>query len=267
MARSALQRATFLVGLCGCSTASSPQLDGSVVPPKDMANPPGDMPADMAPPVDMMFPGDELQVYAHTVVLDGFDDFSANEQFTTTSNSFTARVAWDAQNLYIGYAGPDLDPAAPDTKTKWMFAYIDVDPGGATGSLESQKYNTQKATFPAGFGAEFYVRWKCDATFVTLEQYAGGVTWTTTAVTPTSGHAGQFIELAVPRSALGATPPSQLGLVTWMINEKAGVEGTFAGLFTGNFTNGYGPALALTKYLRVDFTSVHPPDDPANVAP
>lgn len=271
MAPLSLPRATFAVSLLvGCSTASAPFLDSGVTADAPRHD---DAPADMfVPPVDDLPPadtagGDTAAVYAHTVVLDGLDDFSAGEQFSTTSNAFTARVAWDADNLYIGYAGPDLDPATSDAKSKWMFAYIDIDPGGATGAIESQTYNTQKAKFPAGFGAEFYARWKCDATFHTLEQFAGGTTWTTTTTTPPSGHAGQFVEIAIPRTALGAVIPQTIGVVSWMINEKPGVEGTFAGLFSGNFTNGYGAAMQLTKYLHVDFASQHEPNDPGNVAP
>ena len=256
--------------LAGCSTASAPFLDSGVTadaPRHDDSPPPVDMfvpPVDDMPPVDSARP-DTAQAYSHAIVIDGVDDFTAAEQFATTSNAFTARGTWDAFTLYIGYFGPDLDPAAADAKTKWMFAYIDIDPGGATGAIESLTYNTQKAKFPAGFGAEFYARWKCDGTFHTLEQFAGGTTWTTTAVTPPAGQSGRFVELAIPRSALGATPPSTIGIVTWMINEKPGVEGTFAGLYADNFTNGYGAPLQLSEYLRVDFASVHVPNDASNV--
>jgi hypothetical protein len=271
MAPPSLPRATFVVSvLTGCSTASAPFLDSGVTadaPRHDDGPPPVDM---FVPPVDDLPPADTAradtaQAYSHAIVIDGVDDFTAAEQFATTSNAFTARVTWDAATLYIGYSGPDLDPATSDAKSKWMFAYIDVDPGGATGSLESLTYNTQKAKFPAGFGAELYLRWKCDATFHTLEQYAGGTTWTTTGTTLPAGHAGPYVEIAIPRSALGATPPQAIGIATFMINEKPGVEGTFAGMFTGNFVNGYGAPMTLTKYLHVDFTSPQPPNDPGNV--
>jgi hypothetical protein len=251
-----MTRALLLL-LVGCGTASAPHLDGP--PPSD------------APPRDGVAPGDDAPVdapagvYAHTIAIDGVDDFAAGEQLTTTSAGFAARIAWDAQNLYIGYGGPDLDPAAPDTASKWLFVYLDTDPGAGTGSPESLTYNTQKATFPSGFGAELYARYKCDASFTTLEQFAGGTTWMTTATAPVVAHAGTFVELAIPRSALGAT--AKLGVVTWMINEKPNLEGSFAGLYTGNFADGYAAALPITKYLRADFGAASPPADPANQAP
>jgi hypothetical protein len=269
MALSALQRTTFLVALAGCSTAAAPFLDSGTgnepprpdAPPVDMP-PPIDMPPiDMPPPIDAP-PG----IYSHTVTIDGVDDFTAVEQFATTSNGFAARVTWDATNIYIAYTGPDIAPTTSDAKQKWLFAYVDTDPGAATGATESQTYNTQKAKFPAGFGAEFYARWRCDATFHTLEKHAGGASWSTTGAVPPASQVGPYLEFAIPRVAIESTGTS-IGLVTWMINEKPGVEGTFAGLFQGNFTNGYGAAMQLTKYLRIDLTSPNPPNDPGNVGP
>jgi len=242
-------RALPIVLLAACGTARSPALDG----------PPG---VD-APPSDGT-PDDGAGVYSHTITIDGVDDFVASETFPTTSTGYTARVAWDADNLYIGYSGPDLDPTALDTSTKWMFVYLDLDPDQATGATQSELYNTQRATFPSGFSADLYARWKCDATFDTLEHFDGGDLWSTIA-TPVGGHAGDFVEFAIPRAQLGGA--QVVGLVTWMINEKPNFEGSFAGLYADNFVDGYAQDLSLTGYLKVDFTSTAAPNDPANRAP
>jgi hypothetical protein len=145
-----------------------------------------------------------------------------------------------------------------------VFAYLDVDPGAGTGAATSLAYNTQHATFPTGFGAEYYLRWKCDGTFFSLEHY-DGASWTTSATVPGAAHAGQYMEMSVPLAALGA--PATLGVVTWMINEEANLEGSYAGLYAGNFTDGYAANLAITKYLVTDFGSSRVPDDPANAKP
>lgn len=240
-----------------CSTAQAPHLDGGATDAArdarvDAAG--GDAPADAAGP------------YRRTITIDGVDDFVAAEQFPTTSTGYAARVTWDAQHVYVGYRGPDLDPAALDAQHKWLFVYVDVDPGATpTGATQGQTYNTQTATFPAGFGAEYYARWKCDTTLATIERHAGGGTWTTSPTAPITGHAGNFVELAIPRSVLGAS--TQLGIVAFMINEKPQFEGSFAGLFAGNFTDGYAATLPLTKFLRADLTAARAPNDPANVAP
>ena len=52
-----------------------------------------------------------------------------------------------------------------------------------------------------------------------------------------------------------------------MINEKPDFEGSFAGLYGDNFTDGYAAALPLTRYLRIDFVSPLAPNDPENRAP
>jgi hypothetical protein len=235
---------------CGTAGSAGPKLDGGNDDPDA--------------PVGFDTPGDEQTAYRHTIAIDGADDFVALEQFPTTSTAYAARVTWDDQHVFVGYSGPDLDPSALDTGFKWLFVYVDFDPGGATGGTASQRYNTQQGAFPTGFGAELYARWKCDATLASIEQRQSDDTYTTVA-TPQAEQSGDYVELAIPRLLLGGA--QTIGIVTWMINEKPNFEGSFAGLYTGNFTDGYSAALPLTKYLRVDFASPLPPSDPANLAP
>src|SRR5262245_52650793 len=96
--------------LAACGSAASPKLDGGGGD-DDAAQPDID-----APPVEI---DASEAAYSHTIAIDGGDDFAGVETFPTTSNGYAARVAWDAQNIYVGYSGPDLDPGALDTATKW----------------------------------------------------------------------------------------------------------------------------------------------------
>ena len=207
---------------------------------------------------------DASTTYRHTISVDGIDDFLSPEQFATTSGGYAARITWDDDNVYFGYSGSDLDPAAPDTATKWLFLYIDGDPGTPNGALVDETYNTQSAMFPSGFRADYYVRWKCDATLLTLKKF-NGATWADETTVPPAARGGSYVEIAVPRAAIGATP--KLGIVTWMINEKPNAEGTYAGIYPGNFTDGYHANLQLTKYLKVDFSSNKDPNAAANQGP
>lgn len=191
--------------------------------------------------------------YRHTITLDGTDDFTAGERFDTTSASFQASVTWDDVNLYVGYSGPDLSTTVTDASTKWLFVYLDTQPGGAT---QSEQYNTQRATFPSGFAADYYVRYRADGTLTSVKSYDGNA-WVD-AGTASAAQAGTFVELAVLRSAIGAT--QQMALVTWMINEKALAEGSYAGLYSDNFTDGYAMDLALTRSLAIDFMSANEPN-------
>lgn len=245
-----------LVVLAACSSAQSPKLDGGTsedARPDAFTMPNPDAPADAPGP------------YRRTIAVDGSDDFTAAEQFSTTSAAYTARVTWDDEHVYVGYGGPDVAAGALDAATKWLFVYVDTDPAAtATGATQSQLYRTQRATFPAGFGAELYARWKADASFSSIERYTSGA-WSADAATLETARAGELVELAIPRSALGGA--TTIGLVTFMINEKDNFEGSFAGLYAGNFTDGYAANLAITKYLLVDFSAERAPNDPANARP
>ena len=199
--------------------------------------------------------------YRHTITIDGIDDFSPTEVIATTSASYIARIAWDDTNLYVGYSGADLSTTTGDAGTKWLFVYLDTTAGG---EAQSEMYNTQRATFPTNFQADYYARYKVDGTLTSLQHVVGG-TWTTASPAPMTGQSGTFLELAIPLSAIGAG--SQLDLVTYMINEKQLAEGTYAGLYATNFVDGYSTNVPLTVYLHADFTSSRTPSDPANGRP
>lgn len=249
-----MKRLALVLLAAACGTADSPHLDGRVV----------DSPLTIDAPELVDAPIDALTPYRKTITIDGVDDFALADRFATTSTGYDARIAWDDSYVYIGYAGADLAPSAVDAATKWLFAYVDIDPGAATGATQSQLYNTQRATFPSGFGAEYYARRKCDASLASIEQHASGA-WTTVGTAPSAAQAGTFVELAIPRSVLGTS--TQIGVVTWMINEKNLVESSYAGLYPANFIDGYAANLVVTKYLRIDFDSPRSPNNPANQAP
>ena len=249
-----------LLSLTACAGASAfPKLDASSSPDRDAAAEFRDA-AIGAMPDAMPDAAGSASPYRHTITIDGFDDFVAAEQFTTTSSpTYSAKLSWDDDHLYLGYHGDDF---VTGSATKWVFAYLDVDPGAATGAAASQTYNTQSATLPVGFGAEYYLRHKTDNTLTSLQMWNGTV-WVATAVTPVGLQSNGYFEMSIPRAALGS--PARLGLTTWMINEGNNVESTYAGLYTGNFTDGY--AANLTTYASIDFASARPPNDVANRIP
>ena len=219
---------------------------------------------DAAPKRDAADEPDASTAYRHTIQIDGTDDFLSTEQFATTSTGYEARVTWDAANIFVGYSGADLNPATADTATKWLFVYLDVDPSTTNGAAMNETYNTQRATFPTGFRADYYVRWKCDESLLSLKKY-NGAAWADDTSVPPAARGGSFVEIAIPRAVIGAS--DKVNVVTWMINEKANAEGTYAGLYAGNFVDGYHANLALTRYLKIDFTASRDPNDTANRGP
>lgn len=256
-----MRRAALLLALVACSKGTTPKLDSGT---GDDGPPFRDGAEVDTPAIDALVIDGPPGAHRHTIVVDGTDDFVAAETFPTTSNGYDARVTWDDQFVYVGYSGPDLDPTALDAGFKWLFVYLDVDPGTATGATSSQTYNTQTAMFPTGFGAEHYARWKCDASYSSIETHDSGA-WSTSATTLVTGRANAFVEIAIPRSLFGGA--DKVGLVTWMINEKPNFEGSFAGLYANNFTDGYAMTLPLTKYLQIDFGSTRSPNHPENARP
>lgn len=209
--------------------------------------------------------------YRHTINIDGAYDFTVtNEKLSTTSASYDAYVTWDASAVFVGYFGADLGATA--TANKWVLVYLDVDPGTATGASKTDVYTTQQHALPTGFGADAYFAVKSDGSFSQFKKYAGSA-WSVVAspgVTFARAASTSYLELRIPFSTLGATAPAKLGVVTFMLNEASGAEGTYAGLFSGSFTDGYS-AIATPKiigsYLLADFASPLPPNAITNKKP
>lgn len=210
--------------------------------------------------------------YRHTITIDGANDFTAaNEKFSTTSAGFDAYVSWDASALYVAYVGTDFGSAA--TVHKWLFVYIDVDSNGSTGSPKTETYVSQQHNLPTGFGADAYFAVTSDGSFPQFKKY-GGTTWTPLAspgVTFNRNAASSYVEIRIPFSAMAATPPAKLGVVTFLLNEDTTAgEWTWAGLWNGSFTDGKSLVASPTtigSYLSADFASPSPPNTAANKKP
>jgi hypothetical protein len=188
-------------------------------------------------------------VYRHTITIDGTNDFisgaaGAGEDFTTTTSGFTAYVAWDAANLYLGYAGADM--TSPGSSTKWVLVYLDTDPAGTNGLGFGQVYNTQEPTLP--FDADYHLRWRTDDNFFGAMWVETGAWAATTLTGLDHARAGTLVEIKIPFASIGN--PATFGVVAFMINEAGGVEATYAGLYNGSFTDGYDASPA--DYLLLD---------------
>lgn len=205
--------------------------------------------------------------YRHTIRIDGANDFfgaglRGEVIGTTTRNSVLAYVSWDASNLYLGWEtfaiGSEPDPGLGFTM------YVDVDPGASAGAASAQTFGTQAATLPAGFLADYLLRWTTDGA-ITLAQF-DGTAWLPVATTGVVTAAGSaFLELAVPLARLGN--PSHFGLLGAWQSTGNGIERTFAGWFTDSFTDGdyraANPA-PIQHWLDVDLASPTPPNAPVN---
>lgn len=196
--------------------------------------------------------------YQHSISIDGINDFTAGETFSTTSGSYSAYVTWDSTNLYVGYLGSDI---ASNDPAKWVLIYLDTKTGGtATGVT----YNTQAAGFPAGFEADYHIRWKANDSYRDAMSFTS--TWSSTSMPGlTSYRNGSFVEFAIPFASVGS--PLQIGVTAFMINEQGGGEWSYAGLYSGTFSDGYHSTLPISKYLLVSRDSPSLPNAAGNTRP
>jgi hypothetical protein len=202
--------------------------------------------------------------HRHTITIDGVNDFTADETFRTTTTGFTACVTWDADALYIGYEGPDIDADDPE---KWLLAYLDVDPGTANGAALGESYRNQGADFPDGFNADYVWQWRTTALYERLRRFQTG-SWSEVATPGLStfkADPGTFVETRIPWATLGN--PGTVGVITLMHNEDVDFQGTYAGLYQGSFTDGDLRPAVIGSYLLVDRAAASSPNDASNKRP
>jgi|WetSurMetagenome_2_1015567.scaffolds.fasta_scaffold52579_2 hypothetical protein len=174
-----------------------------------------------------------------TIVIDGVNDFSADETLSGTSGS-TWYFTWDADNLYVGALNSDV---GTNSGTKWLLWYIDTDPqltpAEGTGTTAGVMYTTQRPTLP--FSANYHLRWKGDGSYYNLQSF-NGTTWQSGDQSGMlQSRVGNYIEIKIPRSNIGS--PGQIYICAAMISEAPGSEWTYF-ITPAAQSDGYNPALA-----------------------
>jgi len=175
--------------------------------------------------------------YAHTIAIDGVNDFRSSETFATSTQGYTLYVSWDTTYVYFGASGSDVQTTA--SGSKWWLLYVAA--SGATGSSTGVTYNTQTPTLP--FPAAWHLRWKTTNDFTGAKSWVGGA-WADANVSFSGGvfrgTGNDFVELRIARATLGN--PSTLRVTSAFINEAGGNEATFAGAPSTTFSDGYNRA-------------------------
>jgi hypothetical protein len=183
--------------------------------------------------------------YAHTIAIDGVNDFTAAETFPTSTPGYTLYVAWDPTYVYFGASGSDVQTTA--TATKWWQLYLSTGP--TNGTTNGVAYGTQQPTLP--FSAHWHLRWKA------TNDYTGALSWGGSGwVDPTlsftgnvfRGSGNDFVEMRIARATLGT--PSAITVTSAFVNEAASGPWTFAGAPSTTFADGvdrdYAKALRFT---------------------
>jgi hypothetical protein len=179
--------------------------------------------------------------YAHTIAIDGTNDFTpADERFGTSTTDFYTFLAWDASYLYVGVEGADIGSGSA---SRFVLVYL----GGSGGTNIGQSYNNQEPALP--FNARYHVRWRADNNLTGAQEYSASA-WTDLSWDFTGDvyQTGNYLEMRIPLADIGS--PTSLPIHVTLINEQSGGEWTFAGLPATSFTDGYDPDYG--KYYELD---------------
>ncbi|MCA9699529.1 MAG: Ig-like domain-containing protein, partial [Myxococcales bacterium] len=175
-----------------------------------------------------------LSRYFHTIVIDGNNDFTANEHFNTSSPGHHGHVAWDADYVYIGMEAPDLVGSDPQI---WFVAYL----GGAMGTNTGVLYNSQQPMLP--FDARWHLRWKASDDYGGTLEWNGN-NWIDAGFGPIVGSDdvavfGSFVEMRIAWADI--ENPDLLDLHLGMLREQAFNESCWAAVPGGSYSDGYDP--------------------------
>lgn len=193
--------------------------------------------------------------YFHTIVLDGVNDFTADETFASSTMGHTGYVAWDDAYLYLGMSNAELGGSSNQV---WMVGYL----GGPMGSTTGVQYNTQQPLLP--FEARFHVRWRASDDFGGALEWTGAA-WSNPGFGPTAGSddvafGGSFVEMRVAWSDLQS--PTVLPLHLGMLREQAFNEASWSAVPAGSYVDGYDPDYG--QHFEFDVLgSTRPVDHPA----
>lgn len=188
--------------------------------------------------------------YHHTIGIDGLDDWNGDEGLATSTDGHVARVAWDADFVYVGMRSPDV---AIVNGSVWAVFYL----GGPAGTTDGVLYNTQSPALP--FSARWHVRWRADNIYTDVLEWDGAA-WSPASWTIGEGDVyqqGDLLELRVARSDLG--DPDVLELHAGLLREANLDEASWAACPEGSYVDGYDPDYA--QYWSFDLLGSDAPAD------
>lgn len=141
--------------------------------------------------------------YAHTIVVDGVDDFDPAETIPSSTAGGDLHLSYDDTTLFVGLTHPDVQTAG--SGNKFVYFLFSTDTALATGNATS---SDAKAKFGAAGTAKLthHVKTRIDGPSYTEFRTANGVDWSTdwTANGKSVARAAGFVEVAIALSELGS---------------------------------------------------------------
>ena len=209
-----------------------------------------------------------LNIFAttyHTITIDGTNDFDTDEDFTTSTNGYTAYCTWDQNNLYLGYTGSAI--GSEESSGKWIIWFIDVDPQESpktgNGTDDAPSFNTQDWTLP--FYADYFFQYRTDEGYYALKSWNGS-SWQSSSFNGSmwDNDGANYFELRLPLSDIGS--PNKIYILGYFINEASGSEWTFASWPDNSLDggDGYKSPGNFSHWYGYNLENNVSPDAPAN---
>ncbi len=190
------------------------------------------------------------QPYRHTIVIDGFDDFTSGETFQTTTAGITAYFTWDDTHLYLGCTGSLPVSSVYD----YIAVYLDADPDAHIGATTGILLGSQQPAFPADFRPDHAFLIPFDYSSGSFWTYGGS--WAPDTYNVVHGTGSTYFEAAIPLADLG--DPTELGATFSIIHTADFFESTYAGVPDDIYVDSLDPDFV--NHLAFDFGSEHDPN-------
>jgi hypothetical protein len=190
---------------------------------------------------------EEQGPYAHTIAIDGVDDFTSDERFESTLPGSQGLITWDADYVYVGLEAPVVDTGTSDD---WFTVYV----GGAAGTTTGVAYGPQQPTL--SFPAQWHVRWRADGSVFEALAW-GGAAWADAGwdLTGDLAVSGTYLEMRFRRIDIG--DPTMLSIHLSVVHDEATLEETTVGVPFTSFNNGLDPDY-MERYV-FDLLGTQPP--------
>jgi cysteine-rich repeat protein len=187
-------------------------------------------------------------IFAHTINIDGINDFASEETVDNTTTNFSTYVAWDDSYLYIGYKGSDISSG---NGAIVVSLYLGTDSGTTT--TTGFLHNTQEPEIP--FPSTNYLFWTADNNFLDLHD-TDGTSWNPIPSNGVTAYQSDiFVEFSIPHNSIGVSPPYTLSFIGTLLNTESMNEWTFAGCPATTLSDGYDPTLSTWYEFEIGGTT------------
>jgi hypothetical protein len=197
--------------------------------------------------------------YAHTIVIDGVNDFAPSDEIATSTVGAKLYLSHDDTHLYLGLEHVDIGGSGD----KFAYFLLSTDATLASGNSTS---SDGKASF--GAGKKMMHHWKEQIAGAIYSEYrsANGVDWSTVwgNANKQSFRAPGYLEGSIALSELGS--PQDLAVTAYTVDYSGGGgAGWLYNMLSGATDMSAATPVDLTSYVHVALPTSLAPNDPSEL--